>query len=59
MIAEIGLPYYELSTTSRAAREDHQNNFYTLYDLAMVGLRTFRCSAIRDGADSCARCYRC
>lgn len=39
MIAEIGLPYYELFYDQpRRTRGITKNNFYTLYDLAMVGL---------------------
>jgi len=39
MIAEIGLPYYELFYDQpRRTLGITKNNFYTLYDLAMVGL---------------------
>jgi len=39
MIAEIGLPYYELFYDQpQRTRGITKNNFYTLYDLAMVGL---------------------
>ena len=39
MIAEIGLPYYELTFDQpRRIRGITKNNFYTLYDLAMLGI---------------------
>lgn len=39
MIAEIGLPHYELFYEQRRrARGRTKNNFYTLYDVAMLGI---------------------
>ncbi|MFL6451421.1 MAG: glycosyltransferase family 2 protein [Bryobacteraceae bacterium] len=39
MIAEIGLPYYTLSFEQpRRSRGITKNNFYTLYDVAMLGI---------------------
>jgi glycosyltransferase involved in cell wall biosynthesis len=39
MIAEIGLPYYELLYDQpRRKRGITKNNFYTLYDMAMLGI---------------------
>jgi glycosyltransferase involved in cell wall biosynthesis len=39
MIAEIGLPYYTLQFTQpRRLRGITKNNFYTLYDMAMLGI---------------------
>ena len=39
MIAEIGLPYYTLTFNQpRRIRGITKNNFYTLYDMAMLGI---------------------
>lgn len=39
MVAEIGLPYYELLYDQRSRRRGlTKNNFYTLYDMAMLGI---------------------
>ena len=56
MIAEIGLPHFELYYDQpRRKRGITKNNFYTLYDLAMLGItnsRRFRCGWLRSWVSS-------
>jgi glycosyltransferase involved in cell wall biosynthesis len=42
MLAEIGFPYYEIPFVQpRRERGITKNNFYTLYDMAMLGITNF------------------